>query len=116
MINFDFIYELKPIYEIEPGWYKLRWRPIKNGTWNIWFEDTWHSWDYKRIGITFRKGGAHSGWGRDWDDFKIDLHFGWFNINLWIIWNIQVMAQGPMDVSEEDKKPLDLSGVIKNDR
>ena len=29
MSSYDFIYQLKPKYECEPGWWKLRWRPIR---------------------------------------------------------------------------------------
>ena len=114
-MSYDWIYKLKPVKEVEPGWWKLRWRPIKNridvphngGTWNIyreqhgWVHKWWHMW-----GIQMWKTGVHNGWHRGWDRFDMRLGFGPIVINFWIKWNIIVHEDGPSDL--EPRRALDI--------
>ncbi len=54
------IVDLKPVREVEPGWYKLRWVPIKHhwpnqGTWNfVWYYNTAFQLE---PGVYFQDGG-----------------------------------------------------------
>lgn len=113
-MSYEWLYKLDVICEDKdsPGWYKLGWKPIKNGTYNIYVTNTCRSWHYKFLGIRFAFGGAHNGWGRSWDDFAIDLGFIFFDVHFWVRWNFLVMAEGPGDGS--DKKPLDLSRLNRS--
>ena len=85
-MNEDLVWkELKPIKEVEPGWWKLKWKPVKNGTYNI-FLSGGKSYNAKQFGIRFWRGGAHNGWGRDYDGFAIEIGF-WWTLNIWINFN-----------------------------
>lgn len=111
MLEYDkWLYKLTPIRETEPGWYKLRWRPIRNGTWHFYKCKAWpRKWS---LGIKIYRGGAHNGWGRAWEDLNIQICFGRLGmIEAWIVWNIRVMGEGPGDVAEAQRRPLDLSRV-----
>ncbi len=115
-MSYEYIYKLKPVEEIEPGWYKLRWRPIKHkgfnntGTWNLYMYRTFMSFRKNMFRFSCYDSGAHNGWGRSYDGFVVEVTLIWFVIGFWIRWNIKCMAEGPQDIAEEDKKPLDLSG------
>lgn len=114
-MSFEFLYDLKAEKEISPGWYKLKWRPIKSrpepypcyhGTWDLYliktgaikFKIKWHN-----------RYAAHNGWGRDWERFDINVLFFKWDIGFYILWNIKVMEDGPMDVGEKNKRPIDIS-------
>lgn len=111
MSSYDFIYQLKPKYECEPGWWKLRWRPIRRGTWNVWAR----TMGRRSFGLGFFwwETGAHNGWGRAWSGRELILRILWWEWSAWIRWNIRVMAEGPLD--DEQKRPLNLSGVPPHD-
>lgn len=108
----DYIYQLTPMYEDlkygGKGWYRLKWKPIKNRTYNLYISPSWSSWSTKMLGIRFYDSSAHNGWGRSWDGFAIEIGLIFFVINFWIHYKFCVMECGPLDVAEEDKRPLDI--------
>ena len=106
-MEYEFIYKLKPIKEVEPGWWKLRWKPIKNGTYNIFITKEMISYSHHFIGIRFYEVNAHNGWHRSWDGRAFEIGLLFFTIHMWIIWNIVVHEDGPSDVRE--RKPLNLT-------
>lgn len=119
-MSYDWLYKLEVGKEIEPGWYKLKWRPIKNsaagdgGTWNLWFERQkverflssgwWGASTF--LGFKIYKGGAHNGWGRSWERLDIEIGLLLFTINFWIKWNIHCHKDGPSDTAP--MKPLNI--------
>jgi len=106
-MEYDFIYKLKPLYEDlkrgGEGWWKLQWKPIKNGTYNLYVHSTMKSWSCRMLGIRYYETGVHNGWHRSWDGFTVEIGFWFFTVNFWIIWNIVVHEDGPSDVSERKK-------------
>jgi len=111
-MGYEWIYKL-PVNRIAKGekdWYKLKWRPIKNGTYNLYITDTHHSWRTKLIGVRFSDASAHNGWGRSWDGIGFEFGFYFLILNFWIRWNIIVHKDGAMDVAEEDKRSLLITG------
>lgn len=106
-MSLGWIYKLKPIRQIEPHWYHLRWKPIKNGTWNAYFSKTFDG--FRCLSFTCSMDGVHNGWGRGWDDWGCTVNLWWIRFDFWIRWNIHVMDKGPQDVADEDKLGLDLS-------
>ena len=107
--SYWWVYELKPVREIEPGWYKLKWKPLKNGTWNVWTSKNFSI--CRRLGIEWGDHGAHNGWGRSYKGLWLRLSFIWINVEFYILWDIQVMAEGPGDGGKENMRPLDLSKI-----
>ena len=112
-MSYGFIYALPIESEVEPGFFKLKWRPIKHtretdGTWNIYCE---------RYPCSFRKWGFESwdhgthGYGhhRSWDGIAYRLCLWWFAIQFWVRWNVIVHKDGPSDVADDQRRPLDLS-------
>lgn len=111
MLGYDeWLYKLTPVREVEPGWYKLRWRSIRNGTWNFHASRGWsHNWS---VGVKITRDGAHNGWGRSWESLSIQISLGRLAVlEAWIHWRIVVMGKGPLDVAEDKRQPLDLSRV-----
>ena len=108
MTGYEWIYKLRPVREVEPGWWKLRWRPLKNGTWNLYTTKGYP--EYRPVGVMIEKGGAYNGWGRRWSQANLRIGLWLLEINLWIRWGITVMEEGPQDVAEEDKRPLSIQG------
>jgi len=111
-MDYDWIYKL-PVgkeQKNDPGWYRLKWRPVKRGTCNIYFTDCHHSWRTKMIGVRWGEASAHNGWHRYWDGFYSEFGFYFFILNFWIRWNIIVHKDGPSDVKEKDRKPLNIRG------
>lgn len=96
------IYEMKPVKEVEPGWWKLRWKPIRLGTWHF-YAFTWE----KSLGILAYWGGAHNGWHRSYDRFDLRIGLGFRTYNFWIKWNYIVHKDGPSDVATP--RPLTLA-------
>lgn len=105
-------HKLTPVKEVEPGWFKLKWKPIKNGTYNLYLTDTawkrkgFRYWKLKSLGVRFFEHGMHNGWGRAADGFHIEIGLFFCVINFWILYNIVCMREGASDVSE--RKPLDF--------
>jgi len=80
-------------------WYKLRWKPIRNGTWNLClFKERDSKW--RRLGIRFSKSCAHNGWGRMWDGFDIRISLYFWDINFWIHYNHACMAGDSFDTGD----------------
>lgn len=73
--------ELEPIKEVEAGWWKLKWKPVKNGTYNIFISN--HT---KMFGIRFWSDSVHNGWGRSYDGFSVEIGF-WWTLNFWVSYN-----------------------------
>jgi len=108
----EWYYKLKPIKEVEPDWYKLKWKPIKYGTYNIWFYSAFKSYlPTYLIGLRFWTSGYNRGWGKQWKGISVEFGLLFFEIHFWIRWNIIMHKDGPFDC--EEKRPLDLSGVKK---
>lgn len=108
MSGYDFIYKMsvgKPV-EGDLNWYRLKWKPIKMGTYNFYITNSMGRLRSHLIGVRIYEVGAHNGWGRSWDGLNIIIGFFFFDINFWIRWNIEVHKDGPSDVS--DRKPLNL--------
>jgi hypothetical protein len=76
-------HKLTPIKDIGEGWYKLRWKPIKNGTYNLYWEKT----KVKQIGIKCYKVNNHSGFGKYYDGFAIEIRLYSVILNFWIHYN-----------------------------
>ena len=104
MTAYDVIYLLKPIKEVEPGWWKLRWRPIWRHTFSIYTSKNfdWFTWGFRCVRCD-----AQNGWNRSYNHFVFDMDFGKLGgLNFWIRWNFIVHQDGPGDVS--NPKPLNL--------
>lgn len=110
-MSYEFIYKLKPVREYEPGWWKLAWKPIKMGTWNLYIHKLYSRsmMACRALGFHMCWGGTFNGWGRSWHRLDIRLSIWFWEINFWVIWKIHVMAEGPMD--QNPPRPLDLSRV-----
>jgi hypothetical protein len=104
-MSYDWIYKLPIGKEVEPGWYKLKWRPIRRGTWNMWINtNKVYRWNWNfAMGLDIWRGGAHNGWGRSYDRLDVILHCGYWNINSWIHWNVIVHKDGPQDGATKRK-------------
>ncbi len=72
---------LKRGKEVEPGWFRLRWKLIKNGTYNIYITNHDH-----HFGISFWLDSAHNGWGRSYKGFSIEIGL-WWTLNIWVKWD-----------------------------
>jgi len=116
-MNFVF-HLLTPIKEVETGWFKLKWKPIKNGTWNFYLRD--EVWRYRTfrtwfLGIKIYTNKTDNGWGRGYDSISVDLGLIFFTASFWINYNLICMAEGAMD--EAERKPLDFSkSKLKNNK
>ena len=98
-------HKLKPLKEIEPGWWSLEWRPIKNGTWNLYTSRGHKGW--RKFSIEKHDSSVHNGWGRSWDGFAIRICLYFLEINFWVHYNFICMKDGACD--ERPEKPLDFS-------
>ena len=81
-MSYDFIYMLKPIKEVEPGWWKLKWKPIFKHTWSIYtsgYRIKWFDWAFQ-----MRVSGAHNGWNRSYDRFDIHIEVLGYDVCFWI--------------------------------
>ena len=107
------IYSLEPLKEIEPGWWKLKWKPLWRKTFSLYFSSK-----YSRrygFGLRFYFGGAHNGWGRGFDQVWFDLNLLIWELNGWVRWNYIVMAEGPSDMGSV-KWPLSLHTTTKDEK
>ena len=79
--GYSWLYLLPVGEEFEPGWYRLKWRPIKNGNWNLYTFTQGPKWWFHRcyLGIKLWDGGTHNGWGRGWDGRILRIGF-WFYV------------------------------------
>ncbi len=90
-------HKLTPQKEVEPNWFKLKWKPIRNGTWNIY---TFKSTVWK-IRFSIRDSSAHNGWGRSWDGFAINIQLGKYEIEFWIHYNLICHRDGAFDANPQ---------------
>lgn len=93
------IYEMTPVKEVEPGWWRLKWKPIDYGTYHFY---SW-SWE-KAFGLYVTRDDATNGWGRYYKRLDIRFGLGFRTFNFWIKWDYRVMAEGPLDITP--RKPL----------
>jgi len=122
--DYEFLKKLRPLKEMwpekDPGWYKIQWRPIKNGMYNLYITTKGFflgkHFIYRGMGFGIRTWpqGVHSGWNRSWKSFHIELNFLFWTLNFWIMWNIIVHKDGPSDWHE--KVPLDLSKLVRKEK
>lgn len=98
------IYALRPDYEIERGWWKLKWRPLWKKTFSFYLvkgrSDV--------IAIRCGRNDARNGWGRYYKRFDFALIIFGFEPTFWVKWDYRVMADGPSDGGES--VPLNLNG------
>lgn len=98
------IYAMTPMFEKEPGWWKLKWKPIWRETISAYVRRSYSHrgrwWHTVGFGISYRLDGAHNGWGRSYDSFSVDVRFLHWTFSAWIKWNYIVMAEGPSDGGE----------------
>ena len=111
-MSYGFLYDMKPVKEVEPGWFKLRWKPIKHtyphgGTWNLYTSRLFRG--HHAIGIICRRSGEHNGWGRSWEDFSITVTLWSTLIEFWIRWRFHIMEEGPSDVAKGTRRPLNVA-------
>jgi len=79
-INFV-LQNLKLVKEVEPNWYKLGWRFIKNGTYNIYIEKYFG----KSFGIMITKDNTQGvGWTCKGLELEISLYW---SLHIWIKYN-----------------------------
>ena len=115
-MGYEYVYALTPVREVEPNWWKLRWRPIRHrgidreGTWSIHTSRRYRN--YRPIGLRISKSGAHNGWGRSWDSWEIEISLWWVTVTAWVKYNIIVHKDGPLDVSDEKRRPLNLREAV----
>lgn len=99
------IYAMRPAYECEPGWWKLRWKPIWGRTWRVYLWRPW-KWDrrprfwlkcFQSGGFGFRwwRDDAHNGWGRSYECLCMEIRIFVLELGFWIKWNYRVMSSGP---------------------
>lgn len=105
-MSYEVIYKLKPIKEIEPGWWKLKWRPIFgiDGTWYFWSGGRFDPWRWR---VCTWRDVYENGWNRGYKHFYFDVTLAGHTFDFWVQWDFIVHADGPSDVSV--KRPLDLS-------
>jgi hypothetical protein len=107
----DVFYLLRPVYECEPGWWKLRWRPIWGETFSVYRDRRWGArwWQNHGLGAHwYWSHDGHNGWGRHFHRVDVYAHLIWWRFNFWIRWNFRVMESGPMDVAKKDQQPLTI--------
>lgn len=78
-----------------------KWRPIKNGTYNIYITSF-----AKQFGIRFwgQRGSGHIG-GIEYIGFTIEIGF-WWTLNFWINWNIHSWGYARVN-KNNSPKPTD---------
>ncbi len=99
-MSYEDIYALTPVREVEPDWWKLRWRPLWGKTFSI-----YKSYG-KCLGIMLSRNDVRNGWGRSYK--RADLRIGLvvWSFDAWLHWDYVVHKDGPFDVAESDRKPL----------
>jgi hypothetical protein len=106
--TYDVIYLLKPEKEVEPGWWKLKWKPIFRQTYSFYCMKVWGSY-----GLAFYTWTSHAqnGWHRSFKHRHFELQILNYRFSFWVRWRFIVHQDGPSDATI--KRPLDLSGVGK---
>jgi hypothetical protein len=116
MSCYDVIYKLRPVRECEPGWWKLRWRPIWRGTFSAYWSAHYPKSLKTRcglcgvamfgLGFRGRRQDAENGWGRYYKRLDLEIFLLWWTMNLWVRWDFRVMREGPLDMNP--RRALDI--------
>jgi len=99
-MNYVF-HRLKPVKEFEPGWWKLKWRPIKNGTWNFHWYKILPSSKFCEFKLLIDWNGCHNGWGRGYDGFSVEFIFIRWGFKFWLHYNHYCQEGAPLDTHDE---------------
>jgi len=91
-MSYGFIYKLKPHNEVEPGWWKLKWKPIFKHTWNVFV------YRGKLFGFRTYRIDANNGWHRSYKHLFVELDVLFKKITFWVKWDIVVHEDGPSDM------------------
>jgi hypothetical protein len=97
------IYAMEPHREVEPGWWSLKWKPIRKGTFHF-YCFTWE----KNLGLYIRFNRIQNGWGRSYKRLDFNLGLGFRTYNAWIKYDYLVHKDGPSDVPDQDRRPLNI--------
>lgn len=87
---------LTPLGYVEPGWRRLRWRPIKHrypseGTWNIYF---WRWRPRSEFQLMLYRADWNNGWGRSKKVLRLQISIPWIGgMEAWIAWNHMAMDE-----------------------
>ena len=93
------IHSLRPVREVEPNRWKLRWRPIKHdlltndgGTWNLYQMRTYNK--NRRLGIVAHIGLPEDGsqYGRHNNGLLLTVWFWFGGVEFWVKWGFVASA------------------------
>lgn len=104
---YDAIYLLKPVHQTEPGWWKLKWRPLWRQTFSIYRSSM------PLLGLYWYRTDARNGWGRSYNHFTINFGLGFVSWSFWIRWNFVVHSDGPSDLNP--RRPITVA-VLEHER
>ena len=104
-MSYEVIYKLKPVSEVEPDWWRLRWRPIWKHTFSIYILKSFG----RNFGFRTYSCDANNGWNRSYRHQFLEIEGFGYRITTWIRWRFIVHKDGPSDVADSDKRPLDLT-------
>lgn len=93
MSCYDVLYMLRPVREVEPGWWKLRWRPIWRHTFSIYRSRT--RWFF---GVWAYRTDANNGWHRSYKHLTVRFGVPLITFEVWFRWDFVVHKDGPSDV------------------
>lgn len=75
--------DLEIIKPHKDGWYFVKWKPIKNATYNLYITDDMFS---KMLGIKYYRIDSYG--HNHYKGFTLEIGLWLWNINFWIIYNI----------------------------
>ena len=78
-------------------WCWLKWRPIKNGTYNLYALKNYY---IKSIGMSIGLGRNQGQYGTSWKIFTIGLDLIWWDVHFWIEWKIKANEQAIKESKE----------------
>lgn len=106
------IYALTPDYEYEPGWWKLKWKPLWRKTYSVWSRKNYTCcgplWRSMALGFRTHEASAHNGWNRSYQSQTLEVFLLFWTVTFWIKWNYRVHKDGPSDVPHDKQYPLVL--------
>ena len=97
-MNVEDFHKLPVGKETEPGWRKLKWRPIKNCTYNFYAIRKYSH--YRPLGVLAAFCPV-SNYGRSYSGFSTRLCLWWVEIEFWVHWNIKVCMNGFTDTEKQ---------------
>jgi hypothetical protein len=101
------LYAMQPIKRSPRGWWKLKWRWIRRGTWNVYTDR--HFSDWRELGLRFTK--WHEGrYGVSIDGFSVCLDLWWISVDAWIRWGFSCSERGPVDTRDECRRGITEDG------